>query len=217
MGSIKKLAEWLSGDYKTEEQTTSPLIKIKVFNKRLARQINKMEIKEKVERRKAIEARRTGDILGSKVFMKNSLQYRKWGYSSEKFRLQIENIQFQLEQAKIMGQFTKVAEDISSTLQGLQSNVSMPEISKLLKNIDFGFETMETISEEATSNLEMQEENSPSGVSDDEVENALAELDAEMSAGSAFELPSVPFAETSEDEIDELQDEIQKLKQKQKN
>lgn len=213
MGSLKKLAEWLSDGFKDEPQTTSPLIKIKVFTKRLQRQIGKMEIKEKLAKKRAIEARRTGDIKDSQLHMKSSLQYRKWGHSTEKFRMRMEGVQVKLEQAKIMGQFSKVATEIVGTLQGLQSQVDMPEIQKMLAEIDLGFGSMESIMHETTSQLETGEDVAVSGVSETEVEQALAEVDATFGIQEGLNLPSVPSSETPEAQIDNLEDEIKKLKQ----
>ncbi|WP_371806838.1 Snf7 family protein [Candidatus Lokiarchaeum ossiferum] len=215
---MKKFAEWLSGGFNDEEQTTSPLIKIKVFNKRLARQIRKIEVQEKMAKKRAIDARKSGDIAGSKLHMKNSLQYRKWGHSTEHFRMKIENIQFRLQQAKVMGQFNEVAEDIVGTLQGLQLNVKMPEMAKMLKEMDLGFGSMDAMMDTTTSQLEQSEgATSETEVSDSEVENALAEIDTEMSMDSVMALPSVPISDEPEAQIEDLEEEIKKLKESRKN
>ncbi|UYP45192.1 hypothetical protein NEF87_001477 [Candidatus Lokiarchaeum ossiferum] len=215
---MKKFAEWLSGGFSDEEQTTSPLIKIKVFNKRLARQIRKIEVQEKMAKKRAIDARKSGDIAGSKLHMKNSLQYRKWGHSTEHFRMKIENIQFRLQQAKVMGQFNEVAEDIVGTLQGLQLNVKMPEMVKMLKEMDLGFGSMDAMMDTTTSQLEQSEgATSETEVSDSEVENALAEIDTEMSMDSVMALPSVPISDEPEAQIEDLEEEIKKLKESRKN
>ena len=215
---MKKFAEWLSGAFNDEEQTTSPLIKVKVFNKRLARQIRKMEVQEKMAKKRAIDARKSGDIAGSKLHMKNSLQYRKWEHSTEHFRMKIENIQFRLQQAKVMGQFNEVAEDIVGTLQGLQLNVKMPEMAKMLQEMDLGFGSMDAMMDTTTSQLEQSEgATSETAVSDSEVENALAEIDTEMSMDSVMALPSVPVSDAPETQIENLEDEIKKLKESRKN
>ncbi len=217
MGSLKRFAQWLSDGFNNDEQTTSPLIKVKVFNKRLARQIKKMEVQEKMAKKRAVDARKSGDIAGSKMHMKNSLQYRKWGHSTEHFRMKIENIQFRMEQAKVMGQFNQVAEDIVGTLQGLQLNVKMPEMAKMLKEMDLGFGSMDAVMGETTSQLEQSEgTTAATEVSDSEVDNALEEVDAEMSIDSVIALPSVPMDEAPEAQIENLEDEIKKLKESRK-
>ena len=59
MGKLLDFVNWLQGDQQRQSQQPSPLIKIKLFNKRLARQVKKMEIeKHKAsERRKAKKER----------------------------------------------------------------------------------------------------------------------------------------------------------------
>ena len=169
-------------------------------------------------KKRAVESRKTGDIAGSKLHMKNSLQYRKWGHSTEHFRMKIENVQYKLEQAKVMGQFSKVAEDIVGTLQGLQLNVKMPEMAKMLQEMDLGFGGMEAVMGETTSQLEQGEgATTATAVSDSEVENALEEIDTEMSMDSVIALPSVPMDEAPEAQIENLEDEIKKLKESRNN
>ncbi|MHA1718414.1 MAG: Snf7 family protein [Promethearchaeota archaeon] len=207
---------WLSGGYQQKNET-SPLIKIKVFNKRLARQIGKMEIQERTAKKKAIAARKNGDLPGSRLHMKNSLQYRKWAHATENFRMRMEGVQYRLEQAKVMGQFSKVAEDIVGTLQGLQEQVKMPEIAKLLSDMDLGFGSMESMLGETTEQLEISDDAASTGVTDEEVDNALAEVDSEISVESGISLPSVPAGTNAEAQIDDLEKEIKKLKQQRGN
>ncbi|MHA1766141.1 MAG: Snf7 family protein [Promethearchaeota archaeon] len=188
-----------------------------MFNKRLARQIGKMEIQERTAKKKAIAARKNGDLPGSRLHMKNSLQYRKWAHATENFRMRMEGVQYRLEQAKVMGQFSKVAEDIVGTLQGLQEQVKMPEIAKLLSDMDLGFGSMESMLGETTEQLEISDDAASTGVTDEEVDNALAEVDSEISVESGISLPSVPAGTNAEAQIDDLEKEIKKLKQQRGN
>lgn len=199
-------------DTSKPEQTTSPRIKIKVFNKRLARQIRKMEVKERIAKKKSIEERQEGNLQGAKLHMKNSLQYRKWGHATEKFRMQIEGVEMKLEQAEMMSSFTSVAEDIVGTLQGLQQQVKMPAISKMLAELDFGFGALDSVMAETSDQLELTDDASSTAVSEQEVDDALAEVDLNLSAESLTALPSVPDAETEDIQIEDLEDEIKKLK-----
>ncbi|MHA1474170.1 MAG: Snf7 family protein [Promethearchaeota archaeon] len=216
IGQLKNFAKWLSGSGQKQDET-SPLIKIKVFNKRLARQIGKMEIQERTAKKKALNARKDGDIAGSRLHMKSSLQYRKWGHSTENFRVKMEGVQYRLEQAKVMGQFSKVAEDIVGTLQGLQEQVKMPEIAKLLSEMDLGFGSMEAMFGETSEQLEITDDASSTGVTEDEVNLALAEVDSELSIESGISLPSVPAGINAEAQIDDLEKEIKKLKNQRRN
>ena len=66
---------------------------------------------------------------------------------------------------------------------------------------------------ETTEQLEISDDASSTGVDEDEVEAALMEVDAELSIGQRSSLPSVPGAVAQdEDELDDLEAEIAKLK-----
>ncbi len=209
-GPLKKLIAWLSGD-KKDNVEVSPTTKVKIFAKRLERQIRKMELQEKQLKKKAIETRRSGDTTGSKIYMKNSLQYRKWGHATESFRLKMVGVQYKLEQAKAMESFQSVAEDVATSLKGLNMMVKAPEIQKMLAEIDMGFGNMDAIMAETTSSLEETESASSTAVTDAEVDEALAEIDMIETAESVGVLPTTPVGETPEN-IDELENEIAKLK-----
>lgn len=215
MGSLKKFATWLSGDKSSSkgpsENISSAIINLKIFNKRLARQIKRMELEEKSAKKKAVSRRQLGDIPGSRLHMKSCLQFRKWSNTAENFRVRLEGVQFKLEQAKAMNDFSGVAQDIAKTLGQLQISVQAPEIAELLKTLDLGFGNMEALYSETGEELEKMDDASASGVTDEEVDQALAEVDAEVSIGTKATLPSVPGM-SKDTEIDDLDAEIKKLK-----
>ena len=215
MGSLKKFAGWLSGDKTTtkgpNENLRSAIVNMKIFNKRLARQISRMSLEEKNARKKAIERRTSGDIPGSKLHMKSSLQFRKWAHSTENFRVRLEGVQFKLEQAKAMNDFTGIAQEIAGVLGQLQTQVQTPEIAEIIKQLDLGFGNMEAMFSETTEQLETMDDAASTGITDDEVEQALAEVDVEMSLDTKTTLPSIPGV-MHDGEIDDLEAEIKKLK-----
>ena len=214
MGSMKKFAKWLSGERSRKngvDPVRQTITSLKIFNRRLQRQIRKMEQQEKLARKKAIDRRKTNDIAGSKLHMKASLQFQKWGHSTENFRVRLDGVQFRLEQAKAMGDFTGVAQDIVGILGQLQTQIKAPEIAQMLSQLDFGFGSMESMFDETSKQLEDQEDVSSTGVSEEEVENALSEVDAELSIGTRQSLPSVPGV-TNEGDISDLEAEIKRLK-----
>ncbi len=70
---------------------------------------------------------------------------------------------------------------------------------------------MEAMFGETTEQLEISDDASATGVTDEEVDMALAEVDAELSLDTRQALPSVPgLAETGE--ITDLEKEIARLK-----
>jgi hypothetical protein len=170
-----------------------------------------MEVQQKLARNKAIERRKAGDIAGSKLHMKSSLQFQKWVHATENFRVRLDGVQFKLEQAKAMNDFTGVAQDIAGILTELQLSIKAPEIAQMLAQLDFGFGTMDSLFEETAEQMEISEDASSTSVSESEVENALAEVDAELSLDTRQALPSVPGM-AKESEINDLEAEIKRLK-----
>jgi len=213
MGSIKRFAGWLSGDRRkgSDDPVRSTITSLKIFNRRLARQIRKMEQQGKLAKKKAIERRKAGDIPGSKLHMKSSLQFIKWSHSTENFRVRLDGVQFKLQQAKAMNDFSGVAQEIVGVLGDLQNTVKAPELGKMLSQLDLGFGNMEAMFGETSEQLEISDDASASGVSDEEVDMALAEVDAELSLDTRQALPSVPgLVDTGE--ISDLEKEIARLK-----
>jgi len=170
-----------------------------------------MEQQGKLAKKKAIERRKAGDIPGSRLHMKSYLQFTKWSHSTENFRVRLDGVQFKLQQAKAMNDFSGVAQEIVGVLGELQNTVKAPELGKMLSQLDLGFGNMEAMFGETTEQLEVSDDASASGVSDEEVDMALAEVDAELSLDTRQALPSVPgLAETGE--ISDLEKEIARLK-----
>ena len=98
MGFLKDISKWVSGGRKTDS-VRSASIKLKVFNKRLMRQVKKLDITAKIARDKAVNLRRQGDMEGSKFHARNYLQVSKQSRSVEMFRTNLEGLQFKLDQA----------------------------------------------------------------------------------------------------------------------
>jgi hypothetical protein len=215
MGKIKNFLGWISeggGKSGSKDSISQQTLKLKLFVKRLTRQVNKMEVQSKLFRNKAIKCRESGDIEGSKQNMKFSLQYNKWAHSTESFRVKLEGIQYRLEQAKAVKDFSGVAQDVVKILNGLQDEVSAPEITNLLKDMDAQFQNVDNVMETASESMELMDAASPNAVAESEVENALAEIDAEISVKRGIDLPTAPIADSG-NQIGDLEEEIKKLKQ----
>ncbi len=222
-----KLVDWLSGmgtEKEEDSKDVSPTIKVKIFNKRLARQIKKMEIEEKKARKKAIEARKEGHFEQSKIYMKSALQFRKWANASEHFRTKMQGVLYKLEQAKALESFSGVAKDVASVLKGLNLQVKAPQISKIIGDLEAGFGSVESIMNESAEAMEVSEDSSATAVSEDEVNEELQKIDVEQGIEGGVQLPSAPSeaeavksstkdAEADADmEISDLESEIQRLK-----
>ncbi|MHA1340402.1 MAG: Snf7 family protein [Promethearchaeota archaeon] len=206
MGSIKKFADWLSGGKNSKNTATTSITKIKVFIKRLQRQSAKLQNQAKIAKRKAVELRKKGDIAGSRLHMRSALQNEKWAHGIDNFILQIQSLQFKLEQAKAVEDVGKILESVAVAIKGLQNAISAPQISDLVEQIDLGIQDFDVTQEITETGLEAMNVNTE--VSDEEVDQALAEVDTEISIETGQALPSA-----GDSKIKELEQEIQRLKE----
>jgi hypothetical protein len=207
MGSLKKFANWLGGGSGSggKNPATRSITKLKVFVKRLQRQSAKLNSQAKVARRKAVDLRKQGDMNGSKIYMKSSLQSKKWGLGIENYVLQIQGLQFKLEQAKSVSDVTEILKGVASSISSLQNSVSAPQISEIVEQIDIGiqdFDVVQEMTEDGLTTMNVSE------VTEEDVTSALAEIDSEISVETGQALPAA-----GEGKISEIEKEIQRLKE----
>ena len=81
--------------------------------------------------------------------------------------------------------------------------------------LDLGFGKMDDIFTETSEILETSETESSTGVSDAEVDAALAAVDSEMAIDTGLDLPSVPSMADPDEKLESLEEEIKKLKKSQ--
>ena len=206
MGSIKKFANWLSGGQGSKNNASNSLTQLKIFIKRLQRQSLKLNQQAKISRRKAVELRKAGDINASKMHMRAALQNQKWSLGIDNYVLQIQSLEFKLEQAKAVDDVGKILEGVAAAIAGLQKTVSAPQISELVEQIDMGIQDFDVTQEITETGLQSMSVSSE--VSDEEVNKALAEVDSEISVETGESLPTA-----GDDKINELEKEIQRLKE----
>ncbi|MCP4762873.1 MAG: SNF7 family protein [archaeon] len=203
---MKKFASWLSGDPQGKNTAVSSITKLRVFIKRLQRQSAKLNSQAKIARRKAVELRKNGDVSASRMHMKAALQQKKWAEGVDNYVLQIQGLQFKLEQAKAVGDISNILKGVATAVAGLQANVNAPQISELVDQIDMGIQDFDVTQEITESGLESM--TTSSEVSEEDIDNALAEVDSEISVETGQALPTA-----GDGKITELEKEIQRLKE----
>ena len=115
MGFLKDLSSWVSGG-KKKDTVRSATVKLKVFNKRLMRQVKKMEMTSKLARDKAVNLRKQGDMEGSAFHARNHLQIKKQARAIDHFRTNLEGMVFKLEQANAVKDVSDIMQDETLTL-----------------------------------------------------------------------------------------------------
>jgi len=207
MGFLKDMSKWLSGGKTKGDTVRQASIKLKVFNKRLLRQSKKLETTAQQAKDKAIRLRRQGDLKGSEFHARNHLQIKKQARAVDSFRTNLEGLQFKLEQATAVKDVADIMGGIQTSLAQLKSQLSLPQITEMMKNIDMDmedFEVTQEIAAEGMENIALD-----SAVSDSDVKTFLNEIDSEIQVEMGSELPSV----VPEGKINELEKELDRLRQ----
>ena len=206
MGFLNDISKWLSGGRSKKDNIRSASVKLKVFNKRLQRQVAKMEMTAKKARQKAVQLRREGDMQGSKFQAKNYLQVKNQARSVDMFRTNLENLLFKMENASAIKDVAGIMKGIQVSVANLKRQLSIPQLTEMMSSIDLDisdFEVSQEIAQEGMSDITMDVE-----ITEDDVDNVLGEIDAEIQIESGGALPIA----ASNEKIKELEDELNRLK-----
>ena len=210
MGFLKDISKWLSGGKKGKDNVRSAAIKLKVFNKRLARQVKKLEMSGKLARDKVVNLRKQGDMEGSKFHARNYLQIRRQSRVVEMFRTNLEGLQFKLEQANAVKDVSQIMTGIAQSLSVLKSQLSVPQIQEIMSQIDIDMEEFAVTADIATEG--MDNISIDTAVTDSDVGEVLGEIDAEIQVEMGDALPSASETGPSASKIAELEKELNRLK-----
>lgn len=199
------MSNWLSGG-KKKDTVRSATVKLKVFNKRLTRQVKKMEMTAKQARDKAVRLRKAGDMEGSEFNARNYLQVKKQARAIDRFRTNLEGMVFKLEQANAVKDISVIMQGIATSLGMLKSQLSVPQLTELMTEIGVDmedFEVTQEITSDGIDNMTLD-----TAVTDSQVKEILGEIDAEIQVEVGGALPSID----PDGKIKELEDELNKLK-----
>jgi len=205
MGFLKDISKWVSGGRKPDT-VRSASVKLKVFNKRLMRQVKKLEITAKIARDKAVNLRKQGDLEGSKFHARNFLQTKRQSRSVEMFRTNLEGLQFKLDQANAVKDVSQIMTGIAQSLSVLKNQFSIPQIQEVMSQIDIDMEDFAVTADIATEGMDSI--TIDTAVTDSDVGEILGEIDAEIQVEMGAALPSA----ASDEKIAELEKELNRLK-----
>ena len=206
MGFLKDISKWLSGGKRDKDTVRSAAIKLKVFNKRLMRQTKKLEMSAKLARDKVINLRKQGDMDGSKFHARNYLQVKKQARAVEMFRTNLEGLLFKLEQATAVKDVAQIMTGIAQSLSALKNQLSVPQITEIMSQIDIDMEEFAITADIATEGMDSIQLDT--AVTDSDVDEVLGEIDAEIQVEMGVALPSAG----SDEKIAELEKELNRLK-----
>ena len=160
----------------------------------------------KLAKEKAIRLRREGDLQGSKFHARNYLQVNNQARAVDHFRTNLESLQFKLDNASAIKDVAGIFKGIAQSVAGLKRNMSIPQITELMKNINMDIEDFEVASEITTDS--MTDMNLDTAVTDSRVDEFLSEVDAEIGIETGVALPTA----AGNSKIKELEEELNRLK-----
>jgi len=207
IGLLKDLSGWLTQGSRKRDNIRSATIKIKIFNKRLMRQSKKLEMSSKLAREKAVKLRRDGDLEGSKFHARNYLQVKNQARAVDAFRANLEGLQFKLENAGAVKDVSQILQGVAVAVSGIKRQLSVPQITELMKNIDLDVEDFAVAQEIAIDG--MTDMNIDTAVTDAKVDDFLGEVDAEIGVETGVALPTTSGGSQK---IKELEEELNRLK-----
>jgi len=170
------------------------------------RQTKKLEMSAKIARDKAVNLRKQGDMDGSKFHARNYLQVKKQSRAVEFFRTNLEGLLFKLEQANAVKDVSQIMTGIAQSLSTLKSQLSVPQMTEIMSQIDIDMEEFAVTADIATDG--MDNISIDTAVTDSDVSDVLGEIDAEIGAEMGADLPSA----ASDEKIAELEKELNRLK-----
>jgi len=116
-------------------------------------------------------------------------------------------MQFKLENAGAIKDVSEILKGVAVAVSGIKRQLSVPQITELMKNIDLDVEDF-AVAQEITTDS-MTDMNLDTAVTDATVDEFLGEIDAEIGIETGVALPSVTGGSQK---IKELEEELNRLK-----
>lgn len=208
MGVFKDLIDWANGKDKMDKDgLMEASIQLNIVIKRLRRQERKLQKQADIAKRRVMKAREDGDTMNAKNMARNYLQVKKQVNMINNFQYKIQNLQFKLDQAKLMGDLGSVMKGVGDSLSYLKAYMNVPDMAQMFYQLDEGLTKVDISTEMISEGME--EVSVDSQVEDTEVDKFLSEVDEELGVEVAETLPQV-----NDDKIKSLEKELDELKSK---
>ncbi|MFW9934236.1 MAG: Snf7 family protein [Promethearchaeota archaeon] len=201
MSAIRRFMSWLGGGPDLKKL----IFRLDVFCRKLDLQRKMLEKEASKSRQRAKKYRLQGNMDATRMYLQHHLRFQKWALSVDAYRLRIEGLQTQLRQSEAMGEVAKILGQLNSALGGLKNQVKVPEVAKLVDQIEGNLRHFEMTQEVAEAGMERMAVSTE--VTDGEVKDALRELDSEIEVETGTSLPE------PEKRVSELEKEIERLKE----
>ncbi|NHI93151.1 MAG: hypothetical protein EAX96_11665 [Candidatus Lokiarchaeota archaeon] len=200
---MEKLISWLKGGNNLKKMIT----KVQVFSRELKYQSRDMEKKVKEQYKLAKRAKKEGNDTLARKYIESRVRYQKWHAALESYRMNIDGLIVQLNTANNYNTMAKHLGKMAGVLNGLQKTIQLPKLNQSMRGIQNSLNQFDIIGELIEEGIDEAFVNTE--VKTSEIEDGLAELDAEIGVETGHSLKRPASGKVSK-----LEDEIRKLKGK---
>ncbi len=200
---MKKFIKFIKGKGNLEKL----ILNIDIFTKNLERQRKQLMREARKNFDRAREYRLEGEDESAKMYLEHYVRNKKMAYGVDRYRLNIVNLVDQLKQAQAHNQTALALMSIQDNLAGMKTNLEMPTLEALMGNIMETFQQFKLSGELMHERMEEQQK-VDTGVSDEDLSAAVAELDADIGLETGISL-----AKPADGKVSKLEDEIKKLRE----
>ncbi len=149
---------------------------LKIFNRQLEGQYKRMDIQGKKAYDKAKLRYDSGDKHAAFKLMRSALLYKQWTQKLDDFRVNIDDVQFQLSTASDMNNFDEVGQEMLQNLCELRLTLGNPQIQKMLNDLNLGYSgSMASLYQEFIKKEELMEKLKPMEVRERDIRKEFGE------------------------------------------
>ncbi|UCE13428.1 MAG: Snf7 family protein [Candidatus Heimdallarchaeota archaeon] len=200
-----KFGNWLrgGGGRGDARSTRKWIVRLRMVEKRMTRQRNKL-IKEEKRMLKEVErAIEDGDMTTARLLAKDVAKNRTMARGCQQMASRVKAIKFKLEQAAATQAIGQDLKGLVKTLHQMNTQLKIPQLEGVLQQMEIETERVDMATEAMDEGFEMM----TSDIEEDEmVDKIIGELSASKAAAADFGLPSPDIRSQ------ELQKELEKIK-----
>lgn len=205
MGSVNTFYKWLarSNTRVGTNNAQQTIMALKIFNRQLEGQYKRMEIQGNQAYQKAQARYEGGDKRQAYKLMRSALLYQKWTKKLDDFRMNLDDVQFQLSTARDMQNFDEVGNEMLRNLCELRLTLGNPQIQKMLNELNVGYGSLLSVYDDYIKKNELQEKMVPIEIRERDVRKEFGEkVKKEEPEDSSFALPDALGVSADEEDED---------------
>jgi len=198
-----KFGNWLKGGGSGAQSTRKWIVRLRMVEKRMNRQRNKLIKEEKSMLKEVEKAIEQGDMTTARLMAKDVAKNRSMARGCQQMASRVKAIKFKLEQAAATQAIGKDLKGLVRTLHTMNTQLKIPQLEGVLQQMEIETERIDIATEALDEGFDMM----TTGVEEDEmVDKIIGELSASKAAAADFGLPSPDIRSQ------ELQKELEKIK-----